>query len=84
MEGNKFWIIFGSVMMAAVVLSAIFVFIALDATSGAPQVVIDGVTMNGITDKQLNDLLTPMVALLVFVLICAIITIAYGIKNKAK
>jgi len=84
MNGNKFLTIFGSVMLAAAILAAIFVFIALDATDGAPIVIIDGVTMNGITDKQLDGLLAPMVFLMVFVLISAIVMIVYGLRNKAK
>ncbi|MCL1904797.1 MAG: hypothetical protein FWG19_01565 [Methanomassiliicoccaceae archaeon] len=82
MNGNKFLILFGTVMMAATVIAAIFVFMTLDAISGAPEVDVGGVMMNGVTDKQLNDLLTPTVALMVFALICAITISVYGYRNK--
>jgi hypothetical protein len=84
MNRNEFLMILGSVMLIASVISAVFVFIALDAVSGAPMVTIDGTAMNGITDKQLDNLMYPMVFLMVFVAICAVTLIAYGLKNRSR
>ena len=84
MRGNKFLMIFGLVMLVATVVAAIFVFMTLDALSDAPEVVVDGVTMNGVTDKQLNDLLTPAVASMVFALVCATAMIVYGCRDKER
>jgi len=76
--------ILGSVIVIVTVITAAFVFSALDAISSSPEVIVDGVTLNGVTDKQMNDLMTPVVFLMIFVIICALTICVYGRREKER